>query len=287
MTYSIYTSVDDMIKAVSVIPEEGLSGFARSKWLSVANPQTENSKEFFGGGTGCVVEKYSTPNPYEAKMVANLKNEIEISDNCIKNRFSVCNKQTNGFMVDVKRYLDGDQRHWYSVKKKKHEYPYVRIFAPMGGIASVEDDEMMVCGALTCAVVEAFEKNCINVELWATCCASSVVLNKNSSSICQMVKIKDASQYCDLRTIYFITGYSGFYRNIVFLDRILTASKIGKRAFMGFGSSYDFERKYIPDFSEEECKNAILIPRIYNKQQAKEWIEDNLNSIVEVNENEN
>lgn len=287
MTYSIYTSVEDMIKEVSTIPEKGLSSYARREWLSISDPKTQMRKEFFGGGTKSVIEKYNTPNPYEAKMVANLKNEIEISDNCIKKRFSVCNKQTTGFMVDVKRYLDGDQRHWYSVKKKKHEYPYVRIFAPMGGISSVNDAEMMVCGALTCAVVEAFEKNCINVELWATCCASGVVRNAGSSSICQMVKIKDASQYCDLRTIYVITGYSGFYRNIVFLDRILAASKVKTSEFIGIGRSYDFTRKCIPEFSEEECKNAILIPRIYNKQKAKEWITDNLNSIVEVNEDEN
>lgn len=287
MTYSIYTSVDDMIKAVSTMPEKGLSVYARNEWLSISSPQTQTRKKLFGGGTKRVIEKYNTPNPYEAKMVANMKNEIEIGDNCIKNRFSVCNKQTTGFMVDVKRYLDGDQRHWFSVKKKKHEYPYVRIFAPMGGIASVENREMMVCGALTCAVVEAFEKNCINVELWAACCAGSVVRNTDDSSICQMVKIKDASQYCDLRTIYFITGYSGFYRNIVFLDRILTASKVGTNAFIGIGCSYNFQRRYIPEFGGEECRNAILIPRIYNKQEAKEWIEDNLNSIVEVNENEN
>lgn len=257
---------------------------------------------FYGGGTNEVISKFLGPHEYEAKVIANIERQLE-NENFFRKKFVFKNRQIQGQRVDIPRYLNGDQRYWFSVKKVPMPNRAVRLFAPMGGIARVSQSEMAVCGALTCAVCEALESNGINVELWACCCVGSVANFHGKATdeqrrfgrsqikncdLCQLVKIKDSSQYCDYGMINYITGDSGFYRNIIFKDRICALMNTAESTGMYYsncGCSYNFTRECIPKDEDYNSEADIVIPRIYNIDEAKYWLNENLDkAIANVNE---
>ena len=150
---------------------------------------------------------------------------------------------------------------------------------------NVSKEEMQVCGALTCSVVEKLESDGINVELWA---AYSIVdffhkrvnpLDNDGCKVCGLIKIKDSSEYSDLGMISYVTGNNYFYRNIVFKSRIKFAydvfmqTGIKSKCDLSYRSS-DFLEKYILPDGEYTKKNTIVIPRIYHMDSAIQWFKN-------------
>ena len=164
----------------------------------------------------------------------------------------------------------------------------VRVYAPIGGLANVSKEEMQVCGALTCSVVEKLESEGINVELYA---AYSIVdffhervnpLDNDGCKVCGLIKIKDSSEYSDLGMISYVTGNDHFYRNIVFKSRV----KFAYDVFMQTGiksncdgnyHSSNFLEEYILPDGEYTKKNTIVIPRIYHMDSAIQWFNNKFN----------
>ena len=229
-----------------------------------------------------IVEEYEGPHDYEARIISNIESSI-LSDDFFKKRFSFVNRQTLGQRVDIPRYLNGDQRCWFAVKRKKKPNRAVRVFAPIGGQCTVSSEEMAVCGALSCAIVEMLEANGINAELWASCCVQGVFENMSTNphprdptwdNLCQLVKLKDSCDYCDYGMVNYVCGNSQFYRNIVFKDRIshgISLMQSGLR-FDSIGGSYNFSREYIPEDEDHDADLDIVVPRLYNIEIAREYI---------------
>jgi hypothetical protein len=149
----------------------------------------------------------------------------------------------------------------------------------------VSSEEMAVCGALSCAIVEMLEANGINAELWASCCVQGVFANMSTNPnpidptwdhLCQLVKLKDSCDYCDYGMVNYVCGNSQFYRNIVFKDRIshgISLMHSGLR-FYEIGGSYNFSREYIPEDEDHDSDLDIVVPRIYNIERAREYIQN-------------
>ena len=305
MQYSVWADVAKLVEQAKHPPDWNhlaeVTGDreyrAKCEWNEITN-----GNSFYGGGTNEVIKKYLGPHEYEAKVIANVESQLQ-NENFFRKRFVFKNRQVQGQRVDIPRYLNGDQRYWFSVKKVPMPNRAVRLFAPMGGLCNVSKSQMAVCGALTCAVCEALETNGINVELWASCCCHGVASirgnapdelkrfassQKNYTNICQLVKIKDSSQYCDYGMINYITGDSGFYRNIIFKDRIcafMNTTESTGLYYSNCGSSYNFSRECIPQDEDYNSEADIVIPRIYDIDEAKLWMENNLDkAIANVNE---
>lgn len=286
MQYSVYSSPEELVKACNTEPDLQHTLFAQSDW----NEITEG-EEFYGGSTKHMIKEFYKEHSYEAKLTANIESQFD-TEKFYKKKFRFQTRQTVGCRVDIPRLLNNDPRYWFSVKKIVTENRAVRVFAPMGGLGEVSENQMRVCGATTCAVVEALEANNIAVELWASCCSSGVfniesnyhgVRDGTQEHICQLIKLKDSSQYSDLGMINFVTGHHGFYRNFVFKDRILTAHKLlgSGIKYRGVGSSYNFPRDYIPEDEDHDSSKDIVIPRIYNLDDAKKWAEEKLPIIID------
>ena len=254
---------------------------AKQEW----NEYTESRSSFSGKrGTKGVVKEYEGPHDYEARIISNIESSI-LSDDFFKKRFSFVNRQTLGQRVDIPRYLNGDQRCWFAVKRKKKPNRAVRVFAPIGGQCMVSSEEMAVCGALSCAIVEMLEANGINAELWASCCVQGVFANMSTNPdpidptwdhLCQLVKLKDSCDYCDYGMVNYVCGNSQFYRNIVFKDRIshgISLMQSGLR-FDEIGGSYNFGREYIPEDEDHDSDLDVVVPRIYNIDRAREYIQN-------------
>lgn len=302
MNYSVYASVNDAVAAIQKKPD--FEGFAKDRPDCRHNMDTGEEEwdeitfgdSFYGGGTEKVVNDFMGEHSYEAKLTSSIESQME-TETFYKKRFRFHNRQIVGSRVDIPRYLNGDQRYWFAIKKIKMPNKAIRVFAPMGGQYSVSARQMQVCGALTCAVVEALETQGISVELWASCCCSGVFralddvdgeeLNALKADpdwqcICHLIKLKDSSQYCDYGMINYVTGNSGFYRNVIFKDRILTGMRGTSRGlcFSSCGASYNFGRSLIPPDEDYDPKNDIVIPRIYELNEAKHWLEHTFNASV-------
>lgn len=303
MYYSVFASVQDVVKQAQKEPDwNALKASVKGEdeyqiehmeceWRSIVN-----GGSFHGGGLSAVTKKYEGDHSYEAAITANIESQFE-SENFYKKKFRFHNRQVQGQRVDIPRYLNNDPRYWFSVKRVPMPNRAVRVFAPFGGICNVSTRQMQVCGALTCAICEALEANGIAVELWASCCCGGVFDLLSSSTqeqrraatsdsdwcdICHLIKLKDSSQYCDYGMINYVTGDSGFYRQIIFLDRIMAGIKrIGSGVlYTSCGGSYNFEKRLIPPDEDYNSEADIVVPRIYDIEDAKRWLENNLNNAV-------
>ena len=292
MEYSIYANIQDITKRFQTTPDwEWYSSkyplcksdvaWAKSTWNIIVG-------EWNGGTTEKVLETLNGPHSYEAELTTHIADNM-LTNEFYKKKFKYRNRQMCGQRVDIARYLSGDQRCWSTVKRERVVNPSIRVYAPMGGTGEIKEKEMRVCGAMTAALCEALETEGIGVELWACCCAAGVFRQgkkcSDDNDIAQMIKIKDSSTYCDFGLISYITGSSGFYRNIIFKDRILAGLDVmvrtgGKKVFNGIGGSYNFREWTIPKDEDNEFNKDIILPRIYDMDRAKEYLEENIEKVV-------
>ena len=235
----------------------------------------------FTGKTGEVIKECRGEHEYESRIMSDISSDM-MSDDFMKKRFTFRNKQLVGQRVDIPRYLSGDQRCWFATKKIKKIAQAVRVYAPIGGLFYISKEEMQVCGALTCSVVEKLESEGINVELWAAYSIGDFFhkrvnpLDNDGCKVCGLIKIKDSSEYSDLGMISYVTGNDKFYRNIVFKSRVKFAYDVFmqngiKSNCEGSYHSSNFLEEYILPDGEYTKENTIVIPRIYNIDVAKQW----------------
>lgn len=302
MYYSVFASVQDVVKQAHNPPnwEQLKQQYPKDRYEVERMENEWNSfvygGSFHGGGLAAVTKKFEGDHSYEATITANIESQFE-SENFYKKKFRFHNRQIQGQRVDIPRYLNGDPRYWFSVKKIPMPNRAVRVFAPMGGLYGISSRQMQVCGALSCAICEALEANGIAVELWASCCCSRIfgfrdglsdeersriAVDRDWRDICHLVKLKDSSQYCDLGMINYVTGDSGFYRQIIFLDRIYAGAKryASGVKYTSCGGSYNFSKDLIPPDEDHNVETDIVVPRIYDIEEAKRWLEQNLNAAV-------
>ena len=288
MNYLIHNSVEQMLveaenapdweAAIKKYPNESgyIDNIMKRSWDSWTNGTC------FNGKTSEVIDEYRGEHEYEARIMSD-KSHSMMSDDFMKKRFVFRNKQLVGQRVDIPRYSSGDQRCWFTTKKIKKIAQAVRVYAPIGGMGNVSKEEMQVCGALTCSVVEKLESEGINVELWAAYFIPDFFhqrVNTNDDDgikVCGLIKIKDSSEYNDLGMISYVTGNNHFYRNIVFKSRVKFAYDVfmqtGIKSNCGgnYHSSNFLEEYILPD-GEYTKENTIVIPRIYHMDSAIQWL---------------
>lgn len=278
MIYSIHTSpahaveaalgVKDPITGEYKMPQFITEDKAISDWRYFTNYSS------FSGSTETVAKEFYGDHSYESKITASIERNI-LTNEYFQSKFQFHSRQRTGQMVDIPRYLAGDPRHWFSMRRTNVKRMSIRVFAPMGGVHDVTKKDMEVCGALTCASVEVLESNGIGVELWASCVSERCRYGSKNADICTLIKLKDVGQYTDYGMINYITGNSWFYRNIVFKDRIISACRNGGQ-YRNVGGSVNFRRDLIPQEDGYDIDLDVVIPRIYNINVAKSWIENEL-----------
>lgn len=285
MNYLIHNSVEQMLveaenapdweAAIKKYPNE--SGYINYKMKRSWNSWTKGTD--FNGETSKVIEECRGEHEYEARIMSD-KSHSMMSDDFMEKRFTFRNKQLVGQRVDIPRYLSGDQRCWFATKKVKRIAQAVRVYAPIGGLGNVTKEEMEVCGALTCSVVEKLESEGINVELWAAYSIGDFFhetvnpFDDDGMKVCGLIKIKDSSEYSDLGMISYVTGNNHFYRNIVFKSRVKFAYDVfmqtGIKVNWNHHSSNFIEEYILPD-GEYTKEHTIVIPRLYHMDSAIQW----------------
>ena len=287
MNYLIHNSVEKMLVEAENAPDWKAAREKypnESRYIDTDMKRSWNSwtkGTNFTGKTSEVISECRGEHEHEARIMSDKSRDV-MSDDFTKKRFTFRNKQLVGQRVDIPRYLSGDQRCWFATKKIKKIAQAVRVYAPIGGAGNVSKEEMQVCGALTCSVVEKLEREGINVELWA---AYSIVdffhervnpRDNDGTEVCGLIKIKDSSEYSDLGMISYVTGDDKFYRNIVFKSRVKFAYDVFmqtgvKSNCRGNYRSSDFLEEHILPDGEYTKENTIVIPRLYHMDSAIQW----------------
>lgn len=287
MNYLIHNSVEQMLVEAENAPDWEAARKKYPNEIGYINYDMKESWDYwtkgtdFNGKTSKVIEECRGEHEYEARIMSDQSNSI-MSDDFMKKRFTFRNKQLVGQRVDIPRYLSGDQRCWFATKKIKKIARAVRVYASIGGVGNVSKEEMQVCGALTCSVVEKLEREGINVELWASYFIPNFFhqrVNTNDDDgmkVCGLIKIKDSSEYSDLGMISYVTGNDHFYRNIVFKSRVKFAYDVFMQTGIksNCGGSYhssNFLEEYILPDGEYTKENTIVIPRLYRMDSAIQW----------------
>ena len=287
MNYLIHNSVEQMLVEAENAPDweaarkkyPNESGYINHDMKGSWDSWTKGTD--FNGKTSKVIDECRAEHEYEARIMSDKSHSI-MSDDFMKKRFTFRNKMLVGQRVDIPRYLSGDQMCWFATKRMKKIAQAVRVYAPIGGSGNVSKEEMQVCGALTCSVVEKLESEGINVELWAAYFIPDFFyqrVNTNDDDgikVCGLIKIKDSSEYSDLGMISYVTGNNHFYRNIVFKSRVKFAYDVFMQTGIksncdGSCHSSNFFEEYILSDGEYTKENTIVIPRIYNMDSAIQW----------------
>lgn len=278
MIYSIHTSPAHAVEAALGVKDPITGEYKRPQFITedkaISDWRYYTNHSSFSGSTEIVAKEFYGDHSYESKITASIERNI-LTNEYFQSKFQFHSRQRTGQRVDIPRYLAGDPRHWFSMKRTNVKRISVRVFAPMGGVYDVTKKDMEVCGALTCAAVEVLESNGIGVELWASCVSEGCRYENKDTDICTLIKLKDVGQYTDYGMINYITGNSWFYRNIVFKDRIIASCRNGGK-YKSVGGSVNFRRNLIPQEDGYDIDLDVVIPRIYNIKVAKSWIENDL-----------
>lgn len=280
MHYIVYNSLDDVLKNAETPPEKWNSPRCSYMWKEITKPSVIGGNSFYGS-TEEVLAEVRKPHPKDSQIAFNTALNIS-SDVFMKKRFSFVNKQLNGCRVDIPRYLAGDPRCFFNVRKIRRENRAVRVYASIGGNCGRSSGELAVCGSLACAVVEYLESNGVNVELWAVTAINDLFdrggnqKDSTDRDSVHLIKLKDSTSYIDLGLVSFVCGYSKFFRNIVFKSYYKYADGIvgsGYHLDNRLGHVVQFHRKMLPPGSDDK-ENSIIIPQCYNISDAKRWFSD-------------
>jgi len=267
--YCFDSSIEELMKGGSEPPK---------KWHSKCHEREWNHLTGYRGYTPNVIEEWHGSHKQDANELTRNMDSMMLSNELYKNKFAFTRKQTIGTMVDIDRYLAGDERCWFTMKRKPKKVRAVKVYAPIGGLGDVDKHEMLVCGALASAVTEILEAQGIAVELWCGCAYKDCW--KAEADYCvNLIKIKDSSEYSDLGMIAYVCGNELVYRNIVWKRRIAFADELSGQ---GINVTYnpDEYRSYSLNkdlmMPEPEGVESIIVPRIYDIKEAAEWLKKNI-----------
>lgn len=227
----------------------------------------------FHGNQEKVYEKYAT---HKVKKESSLVNDVmgefkSLEFDEVKWKFA--QRLVEGDSVDVNRYLDGQERCWLGVKRQRKRKKVVRIYSEFGGHCGRSANELAVNGAMAVTLCEILESMGIGVELWA--CTYTKGVGYNDIDILEMIKVKASDEFADLGMINYVTGNNHVFRNTAFRNwgRILHENNKGDLSWR-LGHHGNLTMEILEGRQEDKADGTILIPSIYNVEDAKRWMID-------------
>lgn len=227
----------------------------------------------FHGNQEKVYEKYATHKvEKESSLVNDVMGEFKsLEFDEVKWKFA--QRLVEGDSVDVNRYLDGQEKCWIGVKRQRKRKKVVRIYSEFGGHCGRSANELAVNGAMAVTLCEILESMGIGVELWA--CTYTKDVGHNDIDILEMVKVKSSEEFADLGMINYVTGNNHVFRNTAFRNwgRILHENNKGDLSW-GLGHHGNLTMEILEGRQEDKADGTILIPSIYDVEEAKRWMID-------------
>ena len=265
MHVEFYDSLNEFVETMHKTKPSDLDGFSTSKHHS---ENCENPNRF-NGNERELYKKYSEHDvKQEAGIMAGIMDNIDTSD-FVEHAWEFKQRLEDGDMIDVNRYLDGQEKFWCGVRRCLRNKQVVRVYVGLGGNCNRTKDELSICGAVGVTVVEVLEAMGIGVELWGGCFSTGLFENGDNGGV--VVKLKDSNEFSDLGMVNYICGNAHIFRNYFFRSWCLLGRREKLDTKYSLGKCRDFNAKDI-GLDEEEERTAIVIPQFYNVEDAKKWL---------------
>lgn len=266
MHVEFYDSLSEFIESAHKIKSSDFSEFSTNR-SNVESCEDTSSK--FHGNEQKLYKKYKEHDvKHEAGIMAGIMDSVNTSD-FVEHAWEFKQRLEEGDMIDVNRYLDGQEKFWCGVRRCLRNKQVVRVYVGIGGNCHRTKDELAICGAVGVTVVEVLEAMGIGVELWGGCFSTNLFDNGDNGGI--VVKLKDSNEFADLGMVNYICGNAHIFRNYFFRSWCLLGKRDKLDTTPNLGRCRDFCAKDI-GLDEEEERTAIVIPQFYDIDDAKEWL---------------
>ena len=269
-----YDSLNEFIETAHKLSSNDFSGkFRRSRNHLVECERTDCD---FHGNEQRLYKKYKEHDvKHEAGIMAGVMDNINTSD-FVEHAWEFKQRLEEGDMIDVNRYLDGHEKFWCGVRRCLRNKQVVRVYIGLGGNCNRTREELAICGAVGVTVTEVLEAMGIGVELWGGCFSTGLFDNGDNGGV--VVKLKDSNEFADLGMVNYICGDAHVFRNYFFRSWCLLGKRDGLDTTQNLGYCRNFNDKDI-GLDEEEERTAIIVPQLYNVEDAKKWLIDMFNGL--------
>lgn len=272
MHVEFYDSLNEFVELMHKAKSSDLKEFSTSE-MHFESYEKPNK---FHGNERNLYQKYKEHDvKQEAGIMAGVMDNINTSD-FVEHAWEFKQRLEEGDMIDVNRYLDGQEKFWCGVRRCLRNKQVVRVYVGIGGNCHLTNDELAICGAVGVTVVEVLEAMGVGVELWGGCFSTKLFDNGDNGGV--VVKLKDSNEFADLGMVNYICGNAHIFRNYFLRSWCLLGKRERLDTTWCLGHCRDFNAKDI-GLDEEEERTAIVIPQFYKVEDAKQWLIDMFNGL--------
>ena len=265
--FHIFNSPEEMFMKAKSVTLESLKGFCNASNIF---EECESNDSFCGDWARTCRKFENSEFDDEAALTDEIIDDINTIDfNEIKWKFM--QRLCEGDAVDVERFLADNERCWNGCRRIPKLRRSIRIYVNFGGNCFRTQQELAVAGAVGVTFSEIMESMGIAAEIWAV--AQSIGMDANGNDYIDMIKVKAQNEYADMGLINFILGDDGVFRNAMFRIDCIHAVENGFDTSFGLGRS---EAASLDDLglTDEEKESAIIVPQIFDRESAKEWLKE-------------
>lgn len=272
MFSKFFNSIAEFIDYADKKPKEFKFDRNKEQWQTL-----EDARGGFHGSWDTVKKRFRNHDVNkEASLTAGIMSEINCAD-FSEARWEFKQRMEEGDIIDIGRYLDGQEKFWCGVKRCMATKRVVRVYMGFGGCCGRDADELAVCGAAAVTLTEILESLGIGVELWGVAPSTGLFTDNDHGQV--VIKLKDSDEFSDLGMINFICGNDAVFRNGVFRAWVKLAEEEGKKLDYGLGYSREPKLDEI-GLCEEEKQCALVMPKMYEVSEARSWLIDLINNKI-------
>lgn len=183
-----------------------------------------------------------------------------------------------GDELDMQAVWRGDlSRAWMRTRRKSRAggMRTVSIVCNLGGSAGTSSTQLFWRGASALRLAYALTEAGYNVAIYGGECGKGSGSAK-PVTLGQFVEIKAADQPLDMSALAAITCMGGFFRTDLFAGIVIGCDMVDDNASSGMGSEH---HDLAPHLNALGIANAIVQPKVNNKEDAEKWLEAALEQI--------
>lgn len=273
MYSKFFNSVEEFFEYADQRPKEFKFDWHQHLWEKM---DAADEDDFNGDWKKCKKKFRGHDMTHEASLASGIMSEINCAD-FTEARWEFKQRMEEGDIIDIGRYLDGQEKFWCGVKRCIGTKRVVRVYVGVGGSCSRSPEGLVVCGAAAVTLVEILESLGVGVELWGV--SPSTRLFKDGDHGQTVIRLKDSDEFADLGMINFVCGNDAVFRNGIFRTWIKLGEEENKKCQSTLGLSREPNLDEL-GLCEEEKQTALVMPKMYSTSEARSWLIDLINNKI-------
>lgn len=273
MYSKFFNSVEEFFEYADERPKEFRFDWHQHQWEKM---EGAGDDDFNGDWKKCKKKFRGHDMTHEASLASGIMSEINCAD-FTEARWEFKQRMEEGDIIDIGRYLDGQEKFWCGVKRCIGTKRVVRVYVGVGGNCGRSARELAVCGAAAVTLVEILESLGVGVELWGVSPSTRLFEDGNHGQT--VIRLKDSDEFADLGMINFVCGNDAVFRNGIFRTWIKLGEEEDKECQSSLGQSREPNLDEL-GLCEEEKQTALVMPKMYSTSEARSWLIDLINNKI-------